>query len=224
MRILNGSTSIKISYTQMHQFLNLIQSYNAAFPAQIWIGTSKTLKPQNCQEVSLGLFKNFKENMFQSSLEIYYKQMGNQVMFKEGIDPQINSNLDNSLVFGKGQSYGAEFYLGKNAGKLTGWLAYTLSWSNQQFDSLNQGKQFPFVYDRRHTLYLSVGYEINKHWQISANFLYASGSAFSLFKEAAHNPYNPLYYNDVSGSDPGSGKTEIKFRTITGSIHITVSI
>jgi hypothetical protein len=71
---------------------------------------------------------------------------------------------------------------------LTGWLAYTLSWSNQQFDSLNQGKQFPFVYDRRHTLYLSVGYEINKHWQISANFLYASGSAFSLFKEAALIP------------------------------------
>jgi hypothetical protein len=212
MRILNPSTSIKISYTRMHQFLNLVQSYNAAFPAQIWIGSGKTVKPQNCQEVSIGLFKNFKENMFQFSLEMYYKQMGNQVMFNEGPSPDINSNLDNFLVFGKGQSYGAEFYLGKNAGKLTGWLAYTLSWTNQQFDSLNLGKQFPFAYDRRHNVYLSVGYDINKHWQVSANFLYASGSAFSLFRDVARNPYNPLYYNDVSGNNSVSGNSDNKIQ------------
>ena len=210
MQILNSSTSIKISYTQMHQFLNLVQSYNAAFPAQIWIGSDETVKPENCREVSIGLFKNFRQNMFQFSLEMYYKQMGNQVMFKEGPNPDLNSNLDNLLVFGKGQSYGAEFYLGKNAGKLTGWLAYTLSYSNQQFDSLNLGKEFPFAYDRRHSVYLSVGYEINKHWQISANFLYASGSAFSLFRDVARNPYNPLYYNDVGGKNSVSGNTDNK--------------
>jgi hypothetical protein len=213
MRILNSSTSIKISYTQMHQFLNLIQSYNAAFPAQIWIGSDKTVKPQTCREISVGFFKNFRQNMFQFSLEMYYKQMGNQVMFKEGPTPDINSNLDNFLVFGKGQSYGAEFYLGKNAGKLTGWLAYTLSYTTQQFDSLNLGKQFPFAYDRRHSVYLSVGYEINKHWQISANFLYASGSSFNLFKEGARNPYNPLYYNDVSGNNSVSGNSDNKIQS-----------
>jgi hypothetical protein len=212
MRILNPSTSIKISYTQMHQFLNLVQSYNAAFPAQIWIGSSGDVKPQNCQEVSLGLFRNFRENMFQSSLEVYYKQMGNQVMFREGPTPDINSNLDSLLVFGKGQSYGAEFYLGKNSGKLTGWLAYTLSYANQQFDSLNLGKQFPFAYDRRHSLYLSVAYDIGRHWQISANFLYASGSAFSLFRDPARNPYNPMYYNDVNGNTTESGNTGNKIQ------------
>jgi hypothetical protein len=213
MRILNSSTSIKISYTQMHQFLNLIQSYNAAFPAQIWIGPDKTVKPQNCREVSIGFFKNFRQNMFQFSVEMYYKQMGNQVMFKEGPTPDINSNLDNFLVFGKGQSYGTEFYLGKSAGKLTGWLAYTLSYSKQQFDSLNLGKEFPFAYDRRHSVYLSVGYEINKHWQISANFLYASGSAFNLFREGARDPYNPLYYNDVSGNNSVSGNNGNKIQS-----------
>jgi hypothetical protein len=212
MRIINSSTSIKISYTQMHQFLNLVQSYNAAFPAQIWIGSSKTVKPQNCEEVSLGLFKNFRENMFQFSLELYYKRMGNQVMFREGPSPDINTNLDDLLVFGKGQSYGTEFYLGKNAGKLTGWLAYTLSYSEQQFDSLNLGRQFPFAYDRRHSLYLSVGYDINEHWQVSANFLYASGSNFSLFRDVARNPYNPLYYNDVSGKNSSSGNTDNKIQ------------
>jgi hypothetical protein len=212
MRILNSSSSIKISYTQMHQFLNLVQSFNAAFPAQIWIGSDKTVKPQNCQELSIGFFKNFRQNMFQFSVEMYYKQMGNQVMFKEGPTPDINSNLDNFLVFGKGQSYGTEFYLGKNAGKLTGWLAYTLSYSKQQFDSLNLGKEFPFAYDRRHSVYLSVGYEINTHWQISANFLYASGNAFSLFREVARNPYNPLYYNNVNGNGTASGNTDNKIQ------------
>jgi hypothetical protein len=212
MRILNASASIKVSYTRMHQYLNMVQSYNAAFPAQIWIGSDNKVKPQDCQEVSLGIFKNFKENMFQFSFEVYYKKMTNQVMFKEGLDPDINSNLDNSLVFGKGQSYGAEFYLGKNAGRLTGWLAYTLSYATQQFDSLNLGKEFPFAYDRRHSLYLSVGYDISKHWQVSANFLYASGSSFSLFRDVARNPYNPLYYNDVDGNTSVSGNTDNKIQ------------
>jgi hypothetical protein len=210
MRIMNSSASIKISYTQMHQCLNLVQSYNAAFPAQIWIGCSKIVKPQNCQETSIGLFKNFKENMFQTSFEIYYKHMGNQLLFREGLNPTINGNLDNSLVFGKGQSYGAELYISKNTGKLTGWLSYTLSYSNQRFDSLNLGRQFPFANDRRHSLYLSFSYVINKHWQIASNFLFASGSAFTLFKEVAKNPYNPLYYNTVTGNNPGSGNTDNK--------------
>ncbi len=212
MHVLNPSTSIKLSYTRMHQFLNRVQSYNAAFPAEIWIGSSKTVKPQNCQEASIGLFKNFKENMFHTSLEIYYKHMGNQILFEEGLNPAINSNLDSSLVFGQGRSYGVELYLGKNTGKLTGWLAYTLSYSNQQFDSLNLGKQFPFVGDRRHSLYLSLSYAIHKHWQISSNFIFASGSAFSLFKDIAQNPYNTLYYNDVTGNDPGNGSSDNKIQ------------
>jgi hypothetical protein len=203
MRILSSSASIKLSYTRMHQFLNLVQSYNASFPAEIWIGSGEIVKPQNCQEASVGLFNNFKDNMFQTSLEFYYKHMGNQLMFREGLNPSINSNLDNSLVFGQGSCYGAELYVGKSTGKLTGWLAYTLSYSKQQFDSLNLGKQFPFANDRRHSLYLSVGYAINKHWQISSNFIFASGSAFSLFKDAAGYHDNALYYNNVSGKDPG---------------------
>jgi hypothetical protein len=210
MRLINPSTSIKISYTQMHQFLNRVQSYNASFPAEIWIGCSKIVKPQNCQEASIGLFKNFRENMFQTSLELYYKHMGNQILFREGLDPAISSNLDSLLVFGQGQSYGAELYLGKTTGRLTGWLAYTLSYSNQRFDSLNLGNQFPFAGDRRHSLYLSVSYAINKHWQISSNFLFASGSAFTLFKDVARRPYNPLYYNNVTGNDPANGSPDNK--------------
>jgi len=163
------------------------------------------VKPQDSREASIGLFKNFNNNMFQTSVEVYYKHMGNQVLFREGLYPEITSNLDSSLVFGEGLSYGAEFYLGKNTGKLTGWLAYTLSYAHQQFDFLNLGKQFPFAGDRRHSLYLSVSYALNERWRISSNFVFASGSAFTLFKDVARYPYNPLYYNNVTGNDPGNG-------------------
>ncbi len=217
MHLLNPTTSIKISYTQMHQCLHLVQSYNASFPAEIWVGTSKIVKPQNSQQASLGLFKNFKENMFQFSLEIYYKLMGNQILFKGELNPVINNNMENTLMFGKGQSYGTELFFKKNKGKLTGWLAYTLSYAYQQFDSLNLGNKFPFVNDRRHSLYTSLNYAINQHWKISSNFLVTSGGAFTLFKNVSGSTTwlygNPLYYNNAplstsgngSGRGPGSG-------------------
>lgn len=215
-RIVSSSASIKVSYTHMHQFLNRVQSYNAAFPAEVWIGSNQVIKPQNCEEISLGLFKNFRNNTFQTSMELYMKKMGNQVLFREGVHPEINSQFDSLLVFGNGKSYGAEFYLAKNTGRLTGWLAYTLSWSNQQFDSLNMGKEFPFAGDRRHSLSLSVSYALHRHWTLSSNFILASGAAFSLFREAAHDPYNPLYYDDVTGrgssSEQNSNKVQNNYR------------
>ena len=185
----------------MHQFLNRVQSFNSAFPAEIWIGSGKNILPQDSREASLGLFKNFRENMFQTSFEVYYKQMGNQALFREGSEPAFNRNLDSLLVFGSGRSYGAELYIGKNTGKLTGWMAYTLSKVTQQFDSLNLGKPFPFSGDRRHSLSVSASYAINKHWQISSNFIFASGSAFTLFNEVPNTPYNAMYYENVTGKD-----------------------
>jgi hypothetical protein len=216
MHLLNPTTSIKFSYTQMHQYLHMVQSYNASVPAEIWIGSSKAIQPQNCKEASLGLFKNLKENIFQSSIEVYYKHMGNQLLFKGGLTPAIKSDLDSSVIFGQGQSYGAELYIAKNKGKLTGWLAYTLSYSYQQFDSLNLGRQFPFANDRRHSLYLSGRYELNRHWDFSSSFLLTSGSAFTLFKDASSKPYDPLYYNNVTGNEydnnPNDNKVQNNYR------------
>jgi hypothetical protein len=193
----------------MHQFINRVQSYNSAFPAEIWIGSGKNIKPQNSREASLGFFKNFSNNMFQTSLEIYYKHMGNQVLFRERMEPAFNSNLDSLLVFGNGQSYGAELYIGKNEGRLTGWLAYTLSKTYQQFDSLNLGKAFPFTGDRRHSLSVSANFAINEHWRISSNFIFASGSAFTLFKEVPNSPYNPIFYENVTGVN-GSRQNKVQ--------------
>jgi len=188
--MIDPSTSIKVSFADMHQYIHLVQSYNATFPAEIWIGSSKLVKPQESQEVSVGLFKNFSENVFQTSVELYYRRMKNQLLFGGGGDTTytIDNSLEDHLIFGRAWSYGAELLVRKNRGRWTGWLAYTLAYANQQFDSLNEGQKFPFAYDRRHMLNLSVGYSLSKHWKIAANFLIASGRAFSLSPDSTYVP------------------------------------
>lgn len=203
---LNPATSVKVSYTHMHQYLHLVQGYNASFPAEIWIGSSAVVKPQDCRQASLGLFRNFRDAMFQASTEVYYKKLGNQLMFRGGLNPIITANIENTLIFGQGQNYGAELFLRKTSGRLTGWLSYTLSYASQQFDSLNLGHQFPAANDRRHCLYILTSYALNDHWGIASNFLLASGRAFTLFKNISTSYAwwnNPLYYTNDPGSNGG---------------------
>ena len=177
---LNDATSIKAAYTIMNQFQHLVPSSTASLPTDIWISSSKIVKPQTSQQVAIGLFKNFKDNNFEASIEGYYKTMNNQVLFKEGAQSLQSSDIDTKLTFGKGSSYGVELFIKKNVGKFTGWLSYTLSWTNQQFDSLNFGKQFPFTYDKRHNLSIVGTYDLNKRWTFSCAFVFTSGGAFTL--------------------------------------------
>lgn len=204
--MLNPSSSLKVSYTSMHQYDHLMQSFNATFPAELWIGSSKKVKPESSQQVTAGIYKNFKDNIFQSGIELYYKKMDNLMLFRGGIQPTITGNMENSLVFGEGKSYGAEFFFRKTTGRMTGWIAYSYSFAYQQFDSLNLGKQFPFSNDRRHALYFLESYAINKHWEISSNFLYTSGRAITLSRiVTTPNPdSNPLFDDGHKGSNSGS--------------------
>ncbi len=177
---LNDATSIKAAYTIMNQFQHLVPSSTASLPTDIWISSSKIVKPQTSQQIAIGLFKNFKDNNFEASIEGYYKTMNNQVLFKEGAQSLQSADIDTKLTFGKGSSYGAELFIKKNVGRFTGWLSYTLSWTNQKFDSLNFGKQFPFTYDKRHNLSIVGTYDLNKRWTISGAFVFTSGGAFTL--------------------------------------------
>ena len=155
MRILNASTSIKISYTQMHQFLNLVQSYNAAFPAQIWIGSG-----QNCKTTKLpgGIHWDYLrisgKICFNSALKCIISRWETRLCSKKDRLLILTVIWITSSFLEKDRAMAQNFIWAKTQGKLTGWLAYTLSYANQQFDSLNLGKQFPFAYDRRHSLYI----------------------------------------------------------------------
>ncbi|HXB34317.1 MAG TPA: TonB-dependent receptor [Puia sp.] len=217
--LINPTTSIKVSYANMHQYIHLVQSYNAGFPAEIWINSSAAVRPESSQEVTAGLFKNFAANVFQTSIEFYYKQMGNQLLFGGTDSAAIDNQIEKELIFGKGWSYGAELFIRKNRGRWTGWLAYTLAYAYEQFDSLNEGQSFPFAYDRRNMVDLSTAYAITGHWKVAANFLVASGRAFSLSPDSSFilNPgpgRDPLYDN------PGRGLGRNRNQRHVGSWYV----
>ena len=174
------NASVKASYTQMNQFLHLIPNSTAGLPADIWIPSSNKTKPQAATQYAIGYFRNFKDNAIETSVEVYYKKMDNQALFGEGKQLKINVNLDSLIVYGKGNSYGAEVFVKKNDGRLTGWIAYTFSKTNQRFPDLNFGKEFPFKYDRRHVLSVAASYQLTKRWILSAVFVFSTGAPYTV--------------------------------------------
>ena len=117
--------------------------------------------------------------MYETSVELYYKDMQNQIEYKEGYTPSL-TDPEEEFAFGRGWSYGSEFFINKARGKLTGWIGYTLSWTYRKFPDLNEGKTYFAKYDRRHDLSVVGTYELNNRWKLSAIFVYGSGNATSL--------------------------------------------
>ena len=118
--------------------------------------------------------------MYEASVECYYKDMRNQIEYKEGYTPNSLEDTENSFVFGRGWSYGSEFYINKTKGKFTGWIGYTLSWTWRQFADLNFGEKYPAKFDRRHDLSIVGMYTLNKKWKLSGAFVYGTGNAATL--------------------------------------------
>lgn len=205
---INPTASVKISWTQMNQFLHSIPNSTASLPTDIWLSSSAIIKPQKSSQAAIGLFKNFADNSIETSAEIYYKTMDNQVLFKEGSQIVLATNLDSILTFGSGKSYGLELFIKKNFGKLTGWLSYTLSKTTQLFPELNRGREFPASFDRRHNFSLVGSYEMNKHWTFSADFVFYTGRAFTLPSGRITIPvngslYDASYYDFTSRNNAG---------------------
>ncbi|MEI6749857.1 MAG: TonB-dependent receptor [Bacteroidota bacterium] len=200
---INETTSIKAAYTQMNQFVHLVPNSTASLPTDIWLTSNNKIKPQKSTQYALGYFRNFENNGIETSIEVYYKTMDNQVLFKEGTQIVLHTNLDDVLTFGKGKSYGIEFFVKKNFGKISGWASYTLSKTTQIFPDLNFGKEFPFTYDRRHNLSLTASYLLSKYWTASADFTYYTGIAFTLpagktFVAEDGSLYDGIYYDYTS--------------------------
>ena len=177
---INDETSIKMSATRNLQFIHLVSNSGSTLPTDIWVPSTYKVKPQLSWLYAAGLFKNFKNNMFETSIEFYYKDMQNQIEYKEGYTPNSLDDTENSFVFGKGWSYGSELYINKAKGKFTGWIGYTLSWTWRKFADLNFGEKYPAKYDRRNDLSVVGMYELNKKWKLSATFVYGTGNAATL--------------------------------------------
>ena len=180
--ILDEKSSLKFGATLNYQYMHLVSVGGNSLPTDLWIPSTDIIKPQLASQINLGYFRNFKENMFETSVEVYYKDLRNLVEFKDGADPSdgVNDNIDNQLTFGKGYSYGAEFFIKKSYGKLSGWIGYTWSRTMRQFDELNDGNEYPAKFDRRHDLSITAGYKLNDRWTFGAIFVYATGNSITL--------------------------------------------
>ncbi|MEQ8472037.1 MAG: TonB-dependent receptor [Marinoscillum sp.] len=178
------STAIKASYNRMNQYIHLISNTTGSTPIDIWQASTNNLKPQRADQVALGYFKNLANNQYELSAETYYKWMHNQVDYIDGADVFVNKYLESQLLSGEGRAYGLELYAKKNEGRLSGWVSYTLAWTEMRVDGINfgsdkinrTGKWYPTRYDQRHNLKLAAFFDLNDRITFSTNFTYLSGT------------------------------------------------
>ncbi len=194
---LTKKLSLKASYSRNFQYIHLATISSVSLPTDVWMPSTEIIKPQESNQYALGIFRNFKENIFETSIEVYYKTMSNQIEYAEGSQPSDNiyDNPDNAFTYGKGWAYGAEFFIKKNRGKLTGWIGYTLSWTWRQFDQINYGQKFLAKYDRRHDVSIVLMYDASKKWNFGMVWIYGSGNrgtlpnGFFLYEGSLSNDY-----------------------------------
>ncbi|TAM96813.1 MAG: TonB-dependent receptor [Chitinophagaceae bacterium] len=176
---LTPNSSLKASVTKNYQYVHLVSSNTTTLPTDLWVPSTYKVKPEMAWQYSLGYFRNFRDNMFETSLEVYYKSMENQIEFAEGYIPSLE-DPENSFVFGKGWAYGTELFIHKQRGRLTGWIGYTLSWVWRQFPDLNDGVKYPSRFDRRNDIDLVAAYHINDKWTVAGDFVFSTGNPITL--------------------------------------------
>jgi hypothetical protein len=173
--------SIKASYDQTRQYIHLLSSNATQSPTDTWTLSNKNIKPQNAEQYSLGLYKNLNDDIFELSLEGYYKKLHNILDYKVGAQLLLNENVETELLQGQGKAYGIEFLLKKQIGRLNGWIGYTYSRTFIKLDSqysseiVNNGAYFPANFDKPHDLSAILNYKFTKRYSLSTNFLYQTG-------------------------------------------------
>ena len=177
---INDSSSFKAAVTRNLQYIHLVSNAGTTLPTDIWVPSTYRVQPQIGWQYTAGYFRNFKNNMFETSLELYYKTMDNQIEYREGYTSNTLKDPEEDFVFGKGWSYGAEVFVNKVKGRFTGWIGYTLSWTWRKFPQLNNNEKYPSKYDRRHDISVVGTYTLNDKWKFSSIFIYGTGNATSL--------------------------------------------
>jgi hypothetical protein len=175
--LLNEKSSIKASYSRNTQNLHLLSNSTSGNPTDLWIPSSNNVKPEIADQLSLGYFRNFKDNMFEFSTEVYYKYLQNQIDYKDGAELRFNENVESQLLFGNGRAYGIELSLKKKYGRFTGWIGYTLAKTEKKIDGINNGNYYPARQDRTHDISVVGIYELSKKLTLSATWVYYTGNA-----------------------------------------------
>jgi hypothetical protein len=174
---LSQTATMKAAYVRNVQNLHLISNSTTTSPTDKWVASSNIIKPEVSDQVSIGYYKNLPGNTYEVTVEAYYKTMQNQIDYRNGADVYTNDAIESALVFGKGRAYGVEWLLKKKSGKLNGWVSYTLSRTERQFDAINNGKWFNARQDRTHDLSVVGTYQLNDKWSVSGTWVFYTGDA-----------------------------------------------
>lgn len=175
--ILNEKSSIKAAFGRNVQNLHLLSNSTTGSPTDLWIPTSLNVKPEIADQASLGYFRNFKDNTYEFSSEVYYKYLQNQIDYKDGSQLTFNEQVESQLLFGEGRAYGIELFLKRKFGKLNGWIGYTLARTEKKIEGINDNKYYPARQDRTHDVSIVAIYELSKKWTLSAAWVYYTGNA-----------------------------------------------
>jgi hypothetical protein len=179
---LDENQSVKASYNRMSQYLQLISNTASPTPLDVWTPSDKYIKPQILDQVALGYFKNFKDDRYSLEVETFYKKIKNRIDYIDGADLIANEAIEQVLLNGEMRAYGLEVLLRKNTGKFSGWIAYTLSKSEQKTPGrtanetgINNGNWYRSGYDKTHNLVITSSYELNPKWTFGGNFTIQNG-------------------------------------------------
>ncbi len=197
---IDENSSFKASYTRNIQNLHLLSNSATTNPTDLWIPSSLNVKPEIADQVAMGYYRNFKENSYEFSSEIYYKALQNQIDYKNGAELRANDNVESQLLFGRGRAYGLELFLKKKSGKLTGWISYTLAKVEKQIPGINNGTYYVAKQDQTHNIAIVGIYQLNKRWTLSANWVYNTGNA-ATFPSGKYkiNGQTAFYYTERNG-------------------------
>jgi len=204
--LLNDKSSLKASYANMVQYLHLLSNTSIGLPTDLWVPVTKQIKPQISNQVALGYALTPKKG-YEVSIEGYYKDMQNLIEYKDGASFQGSAeDWQTKVEVGRGWSYGAEWLLEKKLGDWSGWIGYTLSWTERQVENINFGNKFPYRFDRRHDLGIAITYKPNERFDMGIVYVYGTGNAVTLpvarYSSAGVTPSIPSgefssFFNDI---------------------------
>jgi hypothetical protein len=198
--LLTESSSVKGSYTRNIQNVHLLSNSTTSNPTDLWVPSSNNIQPEIADQESVGYFRNFHENQYEFSSELYYKTMQHQIDYKNGAQLVANLNVESQLLYGSGRAYGWELFFKKKTGKLTGWIGYTLSRTELKINGINNNNWYPATQDITHDISVVGIYQAGKKWTLSASWIYYTGNA-ATFPNGKYevNGQISLYYTQRNG-------------------------
>ena len=193
--VINERTSLKGSYSRTIQYIHLASNSTAGSPLDVWFPSSPNVKPQESDQVALGIFKNFRNNLIETSVEAYYKKINNAIDFKDHAYLLLNKELEGELRFGEAEAFGLEFLVRLLNKKMNGWVSYTLSRSERTFPDINDGNTYVSPYDKTHDVTIVLNYNLSKRLAFGATWVYITGSpvTFPTGRFEYGNLINPVY-------------------------------